>query len=200
MKRFIIKKKAWRFRKSLKGNIDVFNITNYLIKLGYNIVFFNTLEGDELLKTYGLSDVAANTKAFTYSGTLKLVFVDNNLTSEDKLYFMLHEVGHILLNHLDDSIQYKNKYLLDIDANEFVFEVLYYKRQHWLLYAVMLTVFIAFSTYFFCVSHPQSNVCITASGKAYHRESCMSIKGHKYISIPQEEAAKIYTACKICNP
>ena len=112
-------------RKDLRNDIDIENIIEYLKQCGYSTVFFNTSYGDEEIERYELEETAKDRKAFTYAKTANIVFIDNNNHIQDKLYLLLHELGHILLKHIGDGKLYlRNPILMDIEADAFAYELI----------------------------------------------------------------------------
>lgn len=73
-----------KLRKEYKDNIDIPNVVDALKKQGYNVVFFNTDEGDKIADCYGITDILKRVNAITYSGTQQLVFVNHNLHKQDQ--------------------------------------------------------------------------------------------------------------------
>lgn len=206
---------AKKFYKSIKGKIEFENVEGYLCRLGYEVFFFNTAAGDTELARYGQTEKAKTSKAFTYVGTAKIVFINNRLSVEDKLYLLLHEVGHIALKHLDyERLSAHNRILLDVDADAFVYFVLNRKRkptlQSALLSVILVMVMFLFfrfpteSTFFSgnvpTISEVSDAVIITASGRCYHRENCGTISSSLTASMEREEAQKLFSPCKKCNP
>ena len=128
-------------RKDLSGAID------YLTSLGYSIVSFNTPDGDEMVKAYGFDWEKDNLKAFTCCeiNGINAVFVDGNLHNNDKLYLLLHEIGHILLNHIGDGkIAHRDKRYSDIEAETFVYEVLNYKNNTGKIAGMVISIVLSF--------------------------------------------------------
>lgn len=127
-----VKKAARLFRKELKNKISLCNVINYLKTRGYSVIFFNTSDGDKILEAYDLEQNAEVTEAFTCcSDELSAVFIDNNLHNNDKLSLVLHETGHILLNHVGTGhIEYLNKMVCEVEANAFVYDVLLHSRTY----------------------------------------------------------------------
>lgn len=102
---------------------------NILHRLGYVVVLFNTPEGDVEIERYNLITERIVLKAFTYYETARIVFIDANLHPEDRLYLLLHELGHIALGHLEgNKILNKSKYLLDIEADAFAYSIIRRRR------------------------------------------------------------------------
>jgi len=115
-----INRLAIRCKRKLKGRTDFVSVEEYLNDVGYKVIFFNTNAGDTELARYCLTEKAQNTNAFTYCGTAKIIFINNNISPEDKVYSLYHEMGHIMLGHLEcRRIGTTNKILLDIQADAF---------------------------------------------------------------------------------
>ena len=208
----IINNTSKKLHKSLKGNIDIPNLVKYLESIGYSVVFFNTEDGDELLKSYGINP--GITKAFTYCGATKIIFVDGKLHTSDKLYSLLHECGHILLGHIgNNSIELLNKRSIENEAEAFVYAVLNYrgsankKSRSFIFIAILLVLSLFFavkinSSYQFKSSTANYGeiVYITPTGTKYHRASCSYVKNSRTAKIEKVEAAKIHEPCNACNP
>ena len=212
-----INKQSKKLFKSLKGKIDTPSLVKYLETIGYSVVFFNTEDGDELLNAYDLNP--KNAKAFTYCGATKIVFVDSNLHTSDKIYSLLHECGHILLGHIGkNSIELLNKRSTENEAEAFCYAVLNYNRtaniQSVSLFVVtfLLVLSVMFSVHTnidipeeipavknITVSEHET-VYITPTGSKYHLKSCPSIKNSVCAKIEKSEAEKIHKPCGRCNP
>lgn len=117
-----IKRKAREVRRELKGQLDFVSVEKYLQKIGYIVAFFNMPEGDTELARHKLNIKAENTPAFTYYGPAKIVFIDGDISAEDKRFLLFHELGHIVLGHLDyDRMSAKSKYLMELEADTFAY-------------------------------------------------------------------------------
>lgn len=211
-----IKKAANKLYKQLKGNITFEAIEAYLKKQGYRIIFFNAPLGDAELHRYKLSEKAQKTKAFTYRcTTAKIVFINNLLSVEDKFYLLLHEMAHIVLKHLEPgSISMHNGLLLDIDADAFVHYLLNPQQSSRKAVAAGLLVLgVATGAFLYnptqttntlpvvnLSTQPESIVYITSTGEHFHSVNCGSITGRATAKIERDEALRIHTPCKLCNP
>lgn len=212
--------KIYTIKKALKGKRLTFvNVENILQSLGYSVVLFNTYSGDMELERYELADKKGKLKAFTYSQTAHIVFLDANLHADDKLYLLLHELGHIVLGHVGDGkLVTRNKILIDIEADNFAYSILN-NRRNWLY--VILFVFILYSVIITAgflntrtapaevvtqVEPPQATtqnidtVYVTPTGKKYHKQNCMYVKGKNLTELTRTQAENIYTPCSVCNP
>lgn len=205
MKNKNIRKITNKLKRKLKYDITIESVIDYLKKSGYLVVFFNNPQGDKLIKEYKLEEYADTKQAFTCrKNNMQVVFVDDVLSHQDKLYALLHELGHIVFEHLDGLV-YSDNSFCEIEAETFAYEMLK-PRKHTAL--IIFTVFVITSLVLGigCILYTkennsmQNNVAVTRTGQSYHRESCMSIQGKDYIYIPKTEAEKIYSSCGICNP
>ena len=225
-----IKKQAYKLRKTVNGKIDIPNLISYLKLYGYSTVFYNTLEGDEILRAYKLPKNVE--KAFTYCGSTSIVFLNNNLSTQDNIYSLLHEIAHIVLKHIGTgNIGLLNKREIKNEAEVFAYEVIHYKsntKQILLAIVLILASFIS-GIAVSRISTPQppetaetvsvsvhdnsvaevpvlsvdeSNefVYVTPTGKRYHRSDCRYVKNKNCTELNIEQAIKNYTPCKVCNP
>lgn len=211
-----IQKAAKNFLKKSKGNIDFVNAENFIKELGYKTIFYNTIAGDAELSRYCLCDNAEKTDAFTYCGTAKIIFIDNNASAEDKSYLLYHEIGHIVLGHLDyERISTKSSILLDIESDTFVHYILNPPKANKLGIFIAIVVVMMMSALSFSLgatyvetsvipvtgtTYEDDKVYITSSGTKYHRESCIHVQGKKVFSAERKEAEKTHAPCKVCNP
>lgn len=212
-----IEKTAKILRKKLKNNIEIIQLENYIRELGYDVVYYNTKSGDETLFAYDLYEKSRMVRSFTNVNGAKIVFVDGNEHTHDKLILLLHELGHILLKHLGDgNIARRDKYYIDLEAETFAYLVLNPPKRRYALCicTYLCSAIILFGSGFLAQSHitPKTNadntpnaendkyVYITQSGTAYHDASCRYVKDKKHAVIPLKEAKKIFTPCKSCNP
>ncbi len=218
-----VEKISNNLRKTLKGNITLKTLSEYLQTLGYATVFFNTEEGDEILKAYGINP--GNTNAFTYIGPTRIVFVNANLHSQDKIYALLHELGHILLAHIGtDNIDLLNKRSSENEAEAFAYMVLNPNKNRIMYFLCVLSILltIIMSSAFFYTKNTaavqttpeavtvyahkptstpiESMVYVTRTGSKYHRPSCGYVQNRETISITIAEAQRNYTSCRVCNP
>lgn len=211
-----VRKAANKLYKQLKGNITFEAIETHLKKQGYRIIFFNAPLGDTELQRYKLSEKAQKTKAFTYScTTAKIIFINNQLSVEDKFYLLLHEMAHIILKHLEPGkISMSNSILLDIDADAFVHYLLNPQPPSYKTAAVgiVISCILAGGIFFKPASNvattsvanittqPGNTVYITSTGEKFHTANCGTIIGRSTAQITRTEALKIHEPCSMCNP
>lgn len=120
-----IRRAAIKFYKSLDRKLTSQAVVSVLNKDGYDVIFFNTPEGDTALKAYGLFEYSKTTDAFTFCNKTKIVFVNEKLTEPDRLRVLLHEAGHIKLGHIDtDDVHQSDNPIMEAEANAFMLEVM----------------------------------------------------------------------------
>ena len=225
----IIQKEAKKLYRHLKGAVNIPNIISFIESKGYNVVFFNTEDGDDLIKRYGID--RKNVPSFIYTGTTRVVFVDDLIHPKDKLYCLLHEYGHLILNHVKESeIHTVSRWSTECEADAFAYFVMNYsptKAVRSAILPLLATVLIIIGT-ILCtkanlspayeayvpteVSSVRSvspstsssvvaqTVYVTPSGKKFHRANCRYVKSKDVTELKRTEAEKTYDACSVCRP
>lgn len=206
----IIRKTAIKFiKKEMKNQISFEAVKECLKRKGYTVMFYKPDEMNEIIEKYNLTEYAKTVDAFTLKrGELKIVFISTSSPVEDKLYLLLHEVGHILLNHLSAEKQMTNFRLQDIEADAFVHTVLNPPRMsfnsHVLLAGIVLLSFtlgVIGATVTSPSSASASNyVYITPSGEKYHNENCVHVNRKTSTAVTEQEAKRTHEPCLVCNP
>lgn len=217
--------KIYKIKRALRGKrLTYVNVENILQSLGYSVVLFNTYPGDMELERYELEEKKGKLKAFTYSKTARIVFIDANLHADDKLYLILHELGHIVLGHVGDGkLVTRNQILIDIEADNFAYSILHNNKRGWLyvLFSALLLYSVIITAGFLNIltapadtsaevvaqtQPPQATaqntdtVYVTPTGKKYHKQNCMYAKGKTLTELTRTQAENIYTPCSVCNP
>ncbi len=209
-----IKKTANKFYKKLKGRITFETVEGHLRKTGYKIILFNTSSGDAEIARYRLTKKVQTANAFTYCATAKIIFLNNLLSAEDKLYALLHETAHITLKHLEiERLSAHSSILLDIDADAFVHYLLNPQQSlHKFIAAGLLAIGATAGAFFYHPVTPKNTsvanlparsdtvVYITSTGAHFHSAGCGSITGRATAQIERGEALRIHTPCSLCNP
>ena len=193
----------------LKGKIGYIDIKGYLQRIGYQIILYNIEDDFTLLNKYGINTNELNVNAFTLcTDNFKAVFIDDRVTSDNVIYSLLHEIGHIVLRHLENESICTNSRLQDMQADVFAYEVLNYKTNKHIyinfFIILLLTLVLGITIYSKNQNVQQKEqiemVYITSSGVRYHCENCIYIKGKNCSALTVEQAKKNYTPCKVCNP
>ena len=125
---YSITKTAKKFiRQNLKNKISFEALMNYIQKLGYIIIFYKQGQPNDMLLKYNKMDSAAKYHAFTIRrNEAKYVFIDSDISYQDKLYYLAHELGHIILGHLDSNVNISDCRHQEMQAEAFAHAVLNY--------------------------------------------------------------------------
>jgi|GEM_PF-3895182 len=220
--------KADKTRRELKNNITFGNVKKHLEKIGYTVLLGGTENTKKELQRYLLTQYAEDKPAFTYCGLAKFIYVDGSYPEQEKLLFLLHELGHICDDD-DSDCNDKQNIAAEIRADAFAHEVFtgeHIRKVHKIA-AVFLVAFfcMAFSvTSLIPHFYPQHQTddgkntvqafahqdidtengaeelfYVLPTGTKYHREDCQYVTSNA-IAVSQEIAAKSYSPCKICRP
>ena len=105
------------------------DLLTVLKKQGFDIIEYslydNTEAVEKLITALNLEKNILTGKALVYkSGDIKLIFVCEDLSADEKLYALSHEEGHIYCNHLQEgNVSYSVEE--EREANEFAHYVLH---------------------------------------------------------------------------
>lgn len=214
------KRSAMKFYKMTGKKPTVQNVVSGLEQLGYGVILFNTPQGDELIESLGLDKDKNTTNAFTTGGAARFVFLNNNISSSDKLYALLHEAGHIMLGHVGTgAMKWLDSSTMESEANAFAAEVIS-PSSSITVASVIVTVTAVITS--LCIGYgihapetvtvftEQSTVrdtaqtdniiYITSSGSKYHSSNCIYTKDKNCAMIDKQQAQRIFEPCSVCNP
>ena len=201
--------KELKFRKKVQ-KLDVIHIRQLLERQGFGLVSIKSDLGRDLLEMLKLTFTGE--KALVYkSDKLKYVFYDPALNEEDLLYVLLHECGHIELEHKTVSMQN------EAAAWNFAYIVknLHKKITGKILPVIISIIMTAAVFLFIPCSHNdvsstkqiiqtsadgQSNdtVYITATGSKFHSKDCIYVSNKKTMPCTKENAETIFQPCSAC--
>ena len=111
----------------LRGNISFDNVVEYIKRLGYTVSFYTDAEADSLNEKHrcdavDFREIKAATVVNKRKGFYAVYFhkrKDHSSKNELKTA-ALHELGHILLNHLEDIGKDNNRRIYESEAELFV--------------------------------------------------------------------------------
>ncbi len=212
-----VKKKAKEFVKKYNfTNPSVTGICDILEKQGYTIVWFNSLSNDSdvdnIIKSFSLSDYIAKTRAFTYvDENFRLVFVNEDLSQEEKLIVLLHEEGHIFCEHFSKKDIIGEDVRDEDEANNFAHYVLnptfgikLFKHRRALLCVGISVLILSMAALAvgFAVNESRyyGKYYITVAGTKYHEKDCGYVKNKTNIHRMTKEDYNTgdYSPCKKC--
>lgn len=210
MSNHIIKSARKFLKTELKYEVTFETVTSYLQRAGYVVVFFDPSCGNDLIEKVGLSEYSKTVHAFTvrYKGT-NAVFIDSKMPTQDKLHAMLHEAGHIYLNHLSIDKMIADNRHMEMQAEAFAYEVLIHKKSSKIMIvipciaALCIVLTAVYTTHHKIDTYKATNekaVYITQTGEKYHRSSCIYVQYKDCTEITKAQAEKAFDPCMVCNP
>lgn len=108
--------------------VDYDSLSTVAEKSGYTVVEFSAYnEGDvkELIEALGLEDRVRQSRGFTYaSSEHRLIFVNEDLSEDEKTIVLAHELGHVKLGHLQTAPIIGKDVTDEYEANEFAQELI----------------------------------------------------------------------------
>lgn len=216
-----IKAKKFLKKYSLK-TVTLNSIKNAIEKQGYTIIEFNSVLNDEdtatLITALGIEKNIEQTKGFTYVDQYRrLIFLNEDLSDEEKTIILAHEEGHIFCNHFIGFPILGKDVMEEYEANEFSHYIL--KPTFWQKYKtlaiqskkifiVLLAVCLItiFSIGIIYGIQKEKNYFgqyyLTLTGEKYHRKECIFVKEKtniKRMTVDEFESGN-YQPCEICIP
>ena len=191
----------------------VSDLENALQAQGFTLVEYSRLpncrEVSTLLSSLQLFDYASRQSAFTYQDpNFRIVFLQENLSEQEKMVLSSHELGHILCHHLDHTAVTGPGagVLEEQEANEFATYLMRYnqsrrpRRVVMLPCAVLAVLMLVAGGVVYAANRDNPTVYLTESGECYHRSDCKYIAGKDNITAVTLRQAKEsgYDACSWC--
>lgn len=191
----------------------------YLVEgCGFELIDYSHIENstgtEHILTMYSLKQLASDNYAFTYvCGDSKYIFLEENLTTSEKLYALAHELGHICLKHFEAGSFLHGTFEQEYEANEFAHYILHPSPGNYIaawttghkIASVIIAIFIMIGITAIPVSSYISSKIyhdyyfVTDSGLHYHMADCFYIQGHDVHRMTEEEfKSGEYTPCKVC--
>ena len=188
---------------------------------GYEILEYSnhdtTSATFQIIERLNLSSLASIGQAFTYkNGEIRVVFICEELNANEKLYALSHELGHMMLGHMNngywgDNIEQEylaNEFAHYLLNSSFFLKTLVWTKRHTvsIRIAFISTFLIAAIIFAFMKILPknasQGSFYITHEGERYHQKECIFIKNKTNIRkmTEKELESEDYTPCQICLP
>ncbi len=213
----VVKTKAKSFIKKYKFNKPTLAKLRSIIEAqGYMLIEFNGVDDDKnvenVIRGLNLTEYVKCTKAFTYANeSLRLVFVHEDLSDDEKLTVLLHEEGHIFCGHLKEGCILGEDVLQENEANEFVH---YVTNQSFLskiggkkvpiICSVAVLAIGAGGIYAGTVIEEENTYYeeyyVSKTGVKYHEEDCRYVKNKTDVRrlTKDDYESGIYEPCKVC--
>ncbi len=197
-------------------------IKGVLKKQGYTIIEFNNIFNDEnvttLIDSLKIEKNTEQSKAFTYVDQYRrLVFLNEDLSDDEKLVVLAHEEGHIYCNHFTATPIIGKDVVEEHEANEFSHYILNPTvaqrwigsiKQHKKVVAIslILCLTIIAGVLIFCAIQKEKSYYgefyLTSTGNKYHEEECIFVKDKtnvRRMTVDEFESGD-YEPCGICLP
>ena len=173
---------------------------------------------DILIEELHLQSYANSRKSFTYvKADLRLLFLFDELSNDEKVYAISHELGHIVLGHLERGSRKDSNMVEERAANEFSHYLLQSTGcksfRKWLCSHKAISIILGVAFLMLVIGIPTVSIVkrqasywgeyyITVSGEKYHEKNCIFVKGKRNVhrmTIEEFETGK-YAPCHICLP
>lgn len=212
------KKNVLKFRKKYNlKKVDVVGLIKTIESQGYTVVPFNLACSNDnvrlLIKALKLEDYVFSCKCFTYcDDKYRLVFVNEDLSEDEKIVVLAHEEGHIWHEHMISGAVFGADVKQEFQANEFAHFLLEDKdgtkrKNRIVICTIIILIFIISGLYIFYQKKYDERVYTdnyyrTNSGLKYHLEECVYIKNRKdvYKLTREEFESGNYEPCAVCIP
>ncbi len=219
-----IKKRVRQFRKKsgMAHKPDSDALRRAIERMGYTVVEFNNIYNDEavaaLIEALHIPERVLNARGFTYAdASRRLVFINEDLSEDEKAVVLAHETGHIFLRHMTTAPIIGNDVSEEYEANEFAHYLLnsgvfagiadfVRRNKKRVIAAAAAILIIAAGITAYCVISSESQYYgeyyITPEGSRYHEADCAYIKDKstaRRMTVEEYESGD-YTPCQRCIP
>ena len=190
--------------------------------IGFTIIEFNTIFNDKdvetIIQNLNLHEGILRSRGFTYTDkNYRLVFINEDLSDDEKMYVLSHELGHIICGHYTTAPIIGRDVKEEYEANEFSHYLLKnnslckvkiaiteHKRMAIIL-ASVLFVILALVVTGFIINKEKSyygDFYITTTGNKYHQSDCIHVKNNNNIERLTKEQFESgeYGPCGTCLP
>lgn len=204
------------------------DLQEFIEEKGFQIVpykkYNNSSEIDECITRLCLQDKIQQHDSFIYlHNNLKLVFINDDLSTQDKRALLCHELGHIVdIHFLSDDLSY-SKIQSEEFANEFSYHLqnpgFFVKLLSLLSLKSVIITLLTISVFFIGgiglyqaynhshtpttsaeMSDSKTEYFVTSSGKKYHKGFCIIVKYRNNVTAYslEELINNGYEPCQLC--
>jgi len=205
-------------RKFGLSTVSYKSLCAVLEKQGYTVIPFNKTvnEGDvaRVIDNLNLSEYILSCNGFTFTNErYRLVFVNADLSEDEKLMVLAHEEGHIYFEHSSARPVIGNDVLQEHEANEFAHYLLHpsvlsrlFAHKRALIIAVSCILLLAVGLAIFTAETKKQayygDFYVTSAGTKYHKKECIFVKNKSNVHrlTRQEFDDGSYEPCNVCLP
>lgn len=186
---------------------------------GYTLIEFNGVynEGDValMIETLHLEALVSERKGFIYADkNNRFLFLEEELSEEEKRNVLLHETGHILCGHVEENTYLGRDVQQEVEANEFAYcmkhpavydKILYFFKKNKIWLSIALAALIIGLILFGWMGREKAfygDYVVTETGNKYHQRDCIHVKNKtntQRLTMDQFKSGE-YNPCGICLP
>ncbi len=218
-----IKKITNQFKK--QHSISVVNystLKDVAKRIGYIIIEFNNIFNDKdvetVIQNLRLSEAVSQSRGFTYvSKDYRLIFINEDLSKDEKNLVLSHELGHIVCEHFTTIPIIGKDVKEEYEANEFShyllknnllrnlkITILEHKRMAIVLTSVLFVI-LGLVVAGLVINNEKSyygDFYITTTGDKYHQAKCLHVKNNNNVERLTKEQFESgeYEPCGTCLP
>lgn len=218
-----IKKKVRKFIKTERlTTVNNQSLSSAASRLGYTIVYYsrgvNATDVETLISEFHLEGLVKTSNGFLYtSGDYRLIFLNSDLSNDEKTIVLSHEIGHIVCKHLhsDQGIGFDvreeyeanefSHYLLNPTSLQKIGQTASNHKKTLIAIMLVLTLLIGGIVTSSVVKKHNSyygEYYITPTGTKYHKKDCVFVKNKNNVRrlTKEEFESGDYTPCEMCLP
>lgn len=207
-------------RKHRLTNPSLDDLVKIATVQGYDVIDYSKSatqsSAGTLIRELGLQSFARNGKSFIYrNNDIKLIFLCETMTANEKKYALAHELGHVYCGHLKNGAYNTEADMEEeYEANEFAHYLLHpewYEKvwihlcYHKVITIIVVVILLCCLASIFAINLTQSfygEYYVTEKGEKYHVADCPVIKDKKNahrLTVKEYESGE-YEPCQICLP
>ena len=218
-----IKKTVNQFVKKHHITTINYSVLRDIIKtIGFTIIEFNAIFNDKdvetIIQNLNLDEGTLRSRGFTYTDkNYRLVFINEDLNDDEKMYVLSHELGHIVCGHYTTAPIIGRDVKEEHEANEFSHYLLKnnflrnfkiaiseHKRMAIILTSILFVI-LGLVVAGLVINKEKSyygDFYITTTGVKYHQPECIHVKNNKNIERLTKEQFESgeYEPCGTCLP
>ncbi len=191
-------------------------------RIGYTIIEFNNIFNDKdvetVIQNLRLSEAVSQSRGFTYvSKDYRLIFINEDLSDDEKTLVLSHELGHIVCEHFTTTPIIGKDVKEEYEANEFSHYLLNQNascnlkltitkhKKTVVLVASSIVAILVIIVAGIAINKERSyygDFYITNTGDKYHQAECIHVKNNNNIERLTKEQFESgeYESCGTCLP
>ena len=218
-----IKKKTDLFIRSYSlQTVNYLSLVQTAEKLGYTVIEYNSYANNEdvetVIRNLRLEKTIMVSRGFTYSDNdYRLIFINTDLNEREKTLVISHEIGHIVLGHVNSQSVIGKDVVDEHEASEFAHYLLnqgilnrlyrfFSKNKKKIIILVIVLAAAAAATGVICTVRKEQSYYgdyyVSSTGNKYHKKDCIYVKDKSTARrlTKEEYESGAYEPCNMCLP